>query len=153
MQIYKQTMNRTKHTWTMTDLFWIGMNLMLDFGISFFKLRNVFWFLFMFPCSYCLCQVLINLTFNLDISLFMLNICNTIIRYYDCSQVSIEFLCFHTCMSLVSLLSIRSNTLIRSPSVMYQRIGPIFEAPPMYRAASQVWAWKMRDILLLSDST
>ena len=37
-QIYKQAMNRTKHTWTMTDLFWIGINLMFDFGISFFML-------------------------------------------------------------------------------------------------------------------
>jgi len=34
-----------------------------------------------------------------------------------------------------SLPSIRSNTLIRSPSVVYQRIGPIREDPPVYRAA------------------
>ena len=26
---YTQTMNRTKHTWTKTDVFWIGINLML----------------------------------------------------------------------------------------------------------------------------
>jgi len=36
MQIYKQTMNRTKHTWTMTDLFSIGINLMFDFCILLF---------------------------------------------------------------------------------------------------------------------
>ena len=34
-----------------------------------------------------------------------------------------------------SLPWIRSNTLIRSPSVVYQRIGPIREAPPVYRAS------------------
>jgi len=73
--------------------------------------------------------------FDLDISFVMLNMCISIIRYYDCSHFSIEFLCFHTCMSIVSILSIRSNTLIRSPSVMYQRIGPIREPPPVYRAA------------------
>jgi len=28
-QIYEQKMNRTKHTWTMADLFWMGINLMI----------------------------------------------------------------------------------------------------------------------------
>jgi len=36
-----------------------------------------------------------------------------------------------------SVPSIRSNTLIRSPSVMYQRILPIREAPPVYRTPSE----------------
>ena len=40
----------------------------------------------------------------------MLNMCNTIIRYYDCSHVSIEFLCFYTCMSLVTLGSAIRDT-------------------------------------------
>ena len=36
--IYKQTMNRTKHTWKNNTLFWIVINLMFDFdrGISLF---------------------------------------------------------------------------------------------------------------------
>ena len=31
-----------------------------------------------------------NLMFDFDISLFMSNMCSAIIRYFDCSQVSIE---------------------------------------------------------------
>ena len=50
-----------------------------------------------------------NLMFHLDISLFMLNMCNTIIRYFDCSHVSIEFLCIHICMSFSSLLVLRTK--------------------------------------------
>jgi len=32
-------MNRTKHTYTLTDLFWIVIDLMIDFDISLFMLN------------------------------------------------------------------------------------------------------------------
>jgi len=35
-QIYKQTMDKTKHTWTMKDLFWIVIYVMLHVEVSFF---------------------------------------------------------------------------------------------------------------------
>jgi len=38
--------------------------------------------------------------FDFDIALLMLYMYNIIIRHFDCSHVSIEFLCIHTYMSL-----------------------------------------------------
>jgi len=37
--------------------------------------------------------------FDVDILLFMLHMCNSNIRYFDCSHVSVEFLCIHTYLS------------------------------------------------------
>jgi len=102
-QRYKQTMNRTKHTWTVTDLFWIGINLMFDFGISL-----LMWIIIPMQCTLIFSHVctwsfymLSSNHFNVWFrhSLFMLNMCNSIIGYFDCSHVCIEFLCFHTCLS------------------------------------------------------
>jgi len=45
----------------------------------------------MFVCSHCLCSVVINLMFDLEVLLFMLNICNSIRRNFDCGHVSFEF--------------------------------------------------------------
>ena len=51
--------------------------------------------------------------FDVDISLFMLSMWVTIINHFDCSDVSIEFQCIHTYMSLLSLLW-RTNVGIRT---------------------------------------
>jgi len=51
--------------------------------------------------------------FDFDISLFMLRMCNTILRYCDCSHVSIEFLCSHVYM-IVKLTCLRTKVDIRT---------------------------------------
>jgi len=40
--------------------------------------------------------------FDFDVSLFMLYMWITVINYFDCSHVSIEFQCIHSYMSLSS---------------------------------------------------
>jgi len=34
--------------------------------------------------------------FDVDISFSMLHVCNSNIKYFDCRDVSVEFLCIHT---------------------------------------------------------
>jgi len=72
------------------------------FGILLFILITIaiYFDFVMFLFSHCLYYTVINVKFDFDISLFMLSMCNTIIRYFCSSHVSIEFLCIHTCMSL-----------------------------------------------------
>ena len=41
----------------------------------------------MFLFIHCLCQVVINLMFDFDVSLFILSMWITIICYFDCSHV------------------------------------------------------------------
>ena len=58
----------------------------------------------MFLFSHCLCEAVIDLMFDLDISLFMLSMCNTIIRYFDCSLSLLSFYVFtHACHCTVYL--------------------------------------------------
>jgi len=52
--------------------------------------------------------------FDFDIALFMLKRWITILGYFDCSHVSIEFPCIHTYMSLLSLLVWRTKIGIRT---------------------------------------
>ena len=47
--------------------------------------------------------------FDSEIPLFMLIMWITIISYFDCSHVYMEFQCIHTCMSFLSLLVWRTN--------------------------------------------
>ena len=52
--------------------------------------------------------------FDLYISLFILNIRVSIVSYFDCSYVSIEFQCSHTYMSWLSLLVLRTKGGVRT---------------------------------------
>jgi len=87
---------------------------MLAFHCLCWLLLQCILILVMFLFSHCLCWVVINLIFDFNISLFMFTVCTTIINYFDCSRVSIEFLCLHICMSLSSLLVWRTKVDTRT---------------------------------------
>ena len=87
---------------------------MLAFRCLCWLLLQCILILVMFLFSHCLCWVVINLIFDFNISLFMFTVCTTIINYFDCSRVSIEFLCLHICMSLSSLLVWRTKVDTRT---------------------------------------
>ena len=63
----------------------------------------------MFIYGHFLYKVGIILMFDLDMPLFMLNMCNSIIRYFDCSHVSIEFVLYSHIYVMVKFIVRRTN--------------------------------------------
>ena len=69
---------------------------------------------------HCVCLIVINLMFDVDISLFMLNLCDTVTRYFDCNHVSMSFYVFtHACMCVAGMHTDRMMVDVQITQLRY----------------------------------
>jgi len=89
-QTYKQTRNRTKHKCFIIDWVWICKYCFGQAWLLCGLLLQFILILVMFLFIHCLCQGVINLMCDFDISWFILSMCITIISYFDCKNQRIR---------------------------------------------------------------